>query len=42
MNNRSLAAECIGSYFGNVTADPDIAGTGVRVDFLREWLDHVH
>ena len=42
MNNRSLAAGCIGSYYDNVDADPDIAGTGVRVDLIRKWLNHVH
>ena len=38
----SLAAKCNGSYIGNVDADPDIAGTGVRVDLLRKWLDYIH
>ena len=43
MHNSSLAAECNkDNLLGNVDLDPDIAGTGVRVDLLRKWLDYVH
>ena len=43
MHNSSFAAECNGPpSLGNIDADPDIAGTGVRVDLLRKWLDYMH
>ena len=44
MDNSSLAAECNQQNFLNINtdADPDIAGTGVRVVYFRKWLDYVH
>ena len=41
MNNSSLLVECSPAG-GTVEADPDIAGTGVRADILRKWLEYVN
>lgn len=41
MNNNSLYAQCNDILIETIEADPDIAGTGVRADLLRKWLDYV-